>query len=161
MSFRLRDHVVPEDAGAVRALVEATTFFSEEELAIAVELVEARLTQGAASGYFFVMAEDAEGLVGYTCYGPTPATKSSFDMYWIAVHPRAQGLGVGRRLAAETERAIAAMRGTRVWVETSGREQYRPTRGFYLAAGYTVAATLDDFYAPGESKVIFVKTVGA
>lgn len=158
-SFDLRHELVAADSAAVGELVRATGFFSEEEIAIAVELVDARLTQGDASGYHFVMASDDSGLLGYTCYGPTPATQSSHDMYWIAVHPRAQGKGVGRALAVATEEAIAAMGGTRVWVETSGRAQYEPTRAFYLATGYTVAATLEDFYAPGESKVIFVKAV--
>lgn len=160
MSITLRATVVPADAAAVGELVRATGFFSEEEVAIAIELVDERLAQGDASGYFFVLADDEDGLLGYTCYGPTPATASSHDMYWIAVHPRAQGRGVGRQLVVETERAIAAMGGTRVWVETSGRAQYAPTRAFYEATGYTVAAVLEDFYAPGESKVIFVGKVG-
>jgi ribosomal protein S18 acetylase RimI-like enzyme len=156
----MRSEIVAADVAGVRELVRATGFFSDEEVGIAAELVEARLEKGDESGYFFLIAEDESGMVGYTCFGPVPATASSYDMYWIAVHPRAQGTGAGRRLAAATEGAIAARGGTRVWVETSGREQYSPTRAFYQAVGYSVAAVLEDFYAPGESKFIFVKSCG-
>jgi ribosomal protein S18 acetylase RimI-like enzyme len=159
MSLSERHEVSTADSAAVGELVRATGFFSEEEIAIAVELVDERLAKGDASEYFFVLVDDAEGLLGYTCFGPVPATQASYDMYWIAVHPRAQGRGVGRRLVEATERAIAARGGRRVWVETSGREQYVPTRAFYQATGYAVAAVLEDFYAPGESKYIFAKSV--
>ena len=138
------------DGGAVEALVRATGFFNPEEIAIAVELV-------TTPGYRFLFAEDEDGLLGYTCYGAVPATTGSFDLYWIAVHPRAQNAGVGRALLAATERAIALLGGARIWVETSGRAQYAPTRTFYERCGYRIAAVLDDYYAPGDAKVIFFR----
>jgi hypothetical protein len=46
-----------------------------------------------------------------------------------------------------------------VYVETSSRDQYEPTRRFYLKCGYRVDAVLEDFYAPGDGKVIFVKAL--
>ncbi|MGD8439767.1 MAG: hypothetical protein PVG53_04480 [Holophagae bacterium] len=48
----------------------------------------------------------------------------------------------------------------RVWVENAGRPRYQSTRAFYLACGYYVAAKLEDFYSPGDDKVIFVKVLG-
>ena len=41
------------DILAVQQLVTDTGFFSPQEVAIAVELVEQHLQQGSASGYFF------------------------------------------------------------------------------------------------------------
>ena len=38
-----------------------------------------------------------------------------------------------------------------------GRPAYDATRGFYLAKGYTVAATIPDLYAPGDAQVILTK----
>jgi ribosomal protein S18 acetylase RimI-like enzyme len=148
--MKLRHPVQGGDAAAVGDLVRATGFFNEEEIEIAVELVK-------SEGYSFVFAEDEAGLLGYTCYGRVPATKASFDLYWIAVHPRAQRSGIGRALMAETERAIGT--GAKVWVETSGRDQYAPTRAFYQRCGYSIAAVLDDYYAPGDAKIILVKTL--
>jgi ribosomal protein S18 acetylase RimI-like enzyme len=156
-----RDEPRAADLGAVRAIVDATGFFSAEEAAVAVELLDDRLARGPASDYRFLFAEQAGVVVGYTCYGPVALTRSGWDLYWIAVGPAAQGHGLGRALLAESERRIALAGGERVYVETSSRDQYGPTRAFYERCGYQVAATLEDFYAPGDGKVIFVKRVDA
>ena len=44
-----------------------------------------------------------------------------------------------------------------LYVETSSRPQYEPTRAFYGRLGYHVAAELPDFYGPGDGQVIFAK----
>jgi len=156
-----REEVRPEDRQAVGRLVRATGFFSEEEADIAVELVEERLAKGDASGYFFLFAEEGDRLLGYACFGPIPGSVHSFDLYWIAMDPREQGRGVGRTLMAASERIMAGRGARRIYTDTSSRPQYEPTRAFYLACGYREEAFLTDFYAPGDGKVIFVKTLPA
>ena len=148
------------DAAAVADLVAGTGFFSDEEVGIARELVESALASGHASGYEFVLADAAAGLAGYACFGRIPGTEASFDLYWVVVAPSLQGQGVGRRLLGETESAVRSMGGTRLYIDTSSRPQYGPTRQFYAACGYSVAAELPDFYRPGDGKVIFVKPLG-
>ncbi|MEZ6017578.1 MAG: GNAT family N-acetyltransferase [Planctomycetota bacterium] len=147
------------DADEVRRIVAATGFFRAAEVDIAVELVEEALRRGAeASGYHFYFDDAAQGgLAGYACYGPIDGTESSWDFYWIAVDPSAQGQGVGRALLAAAERDAAARGAGRLWVETSTMALYAPTRRFYHRAGYTDAAELPDFYAPGDGKLILVK----
>jgi ribosomal protein S18 acetylase RimI-like enzyme len=159
---RLRSQVRPQDARAVAEICASTGFFSEAEIAIAVELVEDRIARGDASSYQFLFYEDPAGgtaPVGYTCFGATPGTKSSYDLYWIVVHQKERGRGVGRILLEASEREIAIRGGGRVYVETSGRAQYEPTRAFYERGGYTRAAFLEEFYGPGDGKLIYVKTV--
>jgi ribosomal protein S18 acetylase RimI-like enzyme len=157
MEFRtvLRD----SDPLAIGELVAATGFFSLEEQHIAVELVEERIEEGPRSGYEFVIAEQNGALAGYTCYGRIAGTSSSYDLYWIAVRPDLQGRGLGRRLLEQSEQAIREARGTRVYVDTSSRAQYEPTRAFYERSGYERAAVLDDFYAPGDGKIIYAKAL--
>jgi GNAT superfamily N-acetyltransferase len=153
----LRATVTKQDVEAVRSLVAATGFFSEEEDALAAELVAEALERGEASGYFFLFADSPHGLAGYTCYGPIPATQSGFDLYWIAVAAGQQGSGLGRRLLQASEADARARGAARMYVDTSGRAQYAPTRGFYEHMGYRRAAVLEDFYAPGDDKVIYSK----
>jgi GNAT superfamily N-acetyltransferase len=151
-----------EDARAVRALVAATGFFSDEEQDVAVELVDEALSRGKASGYEFVFADMPENpgrLIGYSCFGPIPATQSSFDLYWIAVAPGNQRDGLGSQLIRESERLAKLQGATRMFVDTAGREQYGPTRAFYERMGYRKAAVLEDFYAPGDAKVIYARTL--
>jgi len=157
MSVRLRREVRPDDPGRVRAVTESTGFFYPEEVAPAVELVEDRLAKGAASGYSFVFADEGDRTVGYACFGPIACTKASFDLYWIAVHADGRGKGLGTLLLEESERLIRAAGGRRIYVETSSRPLYEPTRAFYRARGYREEARLAEFYGPGDAKVIYVK----
>lgn len=159
-SAGLRRAVVPEDEARVRRLVHATGFFSPEEEDVAAELVREALERGAqASGYRFLFLEEEDRLLAYACFGPIPATRSSFDLYWIATQPAEQGRGHGRRLLAASEAEIRALGGTRVYVETSSRAQYEPTRAFYERCGYAQVARLEDFYAPGDGKVVYCRVV--
>src|SRR3954468_9257707 len=106
----LRYDVRPHDAVAVREIVSSTGFFHDFEIDVAVELVQERLVQGLASGYYFVFSDDpATGrAIGYACFGPIPCTVGSFDLYWIAVHNDWRGRGLGTRLMREAERSMAS-----------------------------------------------------
>jgi GNAT superfamily N-acetyltransferase len=156
-SVAFRYVVLPSDKQAVAEIVASTGFFNAVEVEIAVELVAERLEFGDASGYFFVFAEQAGQVLGYTCYGPIAGTDGSFDLYWIANHRDHQARGIGRVLMQETERLIRAFGGRRLYAETSGRPQYEPTRVFYERLGFFRETHLRDFYAPGDDKVFFVK----
>ena len=108
--------------------------------------------------YEFIGAfTDDDALVGYACYGPTPATDRTYDLYWIAVDPAAQGSGGGTLLLDEVERRLREARGRMLVVETSSRAEYDATRGFYTARGYREAARVGHFYAPGDDRVIYTK----
>ena len=156
----LRERVQPGDVEAVRTIVVSSGFFSESEIQLAAELVHERLQRGEASGYHFLFADSVERPgepVGYTCYGPIPCTTASYDLYWIAVRGNGRGRGLGTELLRQTEQRIRRLGGRRIYVETSSRPQYEPTRGFYASRGYRVETVLADFYSPGDGKVIFVK----
>lgn len=154
-----REEVRPTDPAEVRRIVASSGFFNAEEIEVAGELVEDRLALGAESEYSFLFAESGGRMVGYTCFGRIPFTDSSYDLNWIAVDESLRGAGLGRRLLAETEARIASLGGTRIYVETSSRSQYEPTRKFYIRTGYAQAALLEDFYRRGDGKVVFVKLI--
>jgi GNAT superfamily N-acetyltransferase len=152
--------VTASDSAEVARLVKATGFFSPAEVDVAVELVQERRLKGEAGGYHFLMARRGQGdLLGYCCFGPIPCTLSSFNLYWIVVHPDFQGQGLGQRLLAMCEGEIRKLAGTRVYIETSSRPQYHPTRCFYERCGYAPEATLADFYAPGDHKLVYRKVL--
>lgn len=158
-SLVFRYEASPSDMQAVGEIVSSTGFFNPAEVDIAVELVEDRLAFGDASGYFFVFAEEAGRVLGYTSYGPIAGTAESFDLYWIAIHRDQQSRGLGRVLMSETERMIRQTGGGRVYAETSGRPHYEPTHIFYERLGFSRETQLKDFYAPGDDKVFYVKVL--
>ncbi len=152
-----REEPVSSDVEDIVGIVRSTGFFSDDELAIAAELVEERLLKGIESGYYFLFLEIDGKLNGYSCYGPVPGTRNSFDLYWIAVKNESRGMGLGRLILKKSEERIASMGGINIYIETSSRDQYLPTRKFYEGCGYNAESRLMDFYAPGDDKIIYVK----
>ncbi|MFT5561271.1 MAG: ribosomal protein S18 acetylase RimI-like enzyme [Candidatus Azotimanducaceae bacterium] len=143
---------------AVNKLVTDTGFFTPEEQDIAVELVETRLLEGLASGYYFIFADAPQSssqLMAYSCYGPTPDTTSDFDLYWIAVSPKYQGQGLGRKLLLTTESFAVAEGATQLVLETSSSDKYTPTHKFYESLGYRQSASVENYYAPGDAKIVY------
>jgi GNAT superfamily N-acetyltransferase len=159
--IRFRTQARAADAPALRRLVASTGVFYRQERAVALELLEARLAQGRKCGYSFVFAQRGTELVGYAAWGRTPLTQCTFDLYWIAVAPVAQGQGLGSALLRAVEQAVAARGGGNLIIETSSRAAYVRTRRFYREAGYRQVARLRDFYAPADHKVMFCKVVAA
>lgn len=155
-----RHEVRPEDVAAVRALVLATAVFKPEEVDVAVELVQERLERGPESGYEFIFHDQLDGLAGYACYGRIPCTRSSWDLYWIAVDPARQGHGLGRLLLHEIMAAVRAAGGERIFAETSSTPAYAGTRRFYLATGFVERARFEHFYDRGDDKVVYELQVG-
>jgi ribosomal protein S18 acetylase RimI-like enzyme len=147
-----------EDGLQIHAVNAATTVFTQEEVECVDELWDESQAEGPEnSGYYFMVDKEDGQVMGYTCYGPRALTDRTYDLYWIAVGPNARRGGVGRGLLAATENAIRKQGGRLLIVETSGLPKYEATRAFYLATGYTLEATLKDFYSDGDNLVIFTK----
>jgi len=140
-------------------LTRATGLFREEEVATAVGLLDESLA--GDEDYQFVGGFEGDELIGYGCWGPTPGTVATSDLYWIVVDRVRQGAGIGSQLLAEVERRLKADGRRLVVVETSSRPDYKATRGFYEARGYTRAATIPGYYAPGDDLVIYTKDLTA
>lgn len=153
----LRD-LEPADRQALVRLVEATALFSAAEKDVAVEVLDAFL-ENPGKDYFALGAFTQRGsLLGYACYGPTPCTSGTWDLYWIAVSGESRGRGIGTLLMEEIERRLVQQHARLVLIETSSRADYEPTRGFYERRGYEVVARVPDFYDVGDDRVIFART---
>lgn len=132
--------------------------FSPAEVDVAMELIDVCLNQKEQKDYtIHVATDETDSIVGYVCYGPTPATIGTFDLYWIVVDVVCQNQGIGKQLLQFVEGEVSRKVGRLIIIETSSVEKYLPTRGFYLRNGYTIAAQIRDFYREGDDRVIFVK----
>lgn len=136
-------------------LTRGTGLFREEEVVTAVELLDESLA--GDEDYQFIGAFESDQFVGYACWGATPGTVATSDLYWIVVDRDRQGSGIGSQLLREVERLLTADGRRLVVVETSSRPDYSPTRAFYEARGYTRTATIPGYYAPGDDLVIYTK----
>jgi ribosomal protein S18 acetylase RimI-like enzyme len=165
------------DRPRIAEILRRSRVFNRDEIAVALELFdEANAERGmriegelrhpdsafriphSTSDYAFLGAFTPEEiLVGYACWGPTPATDRTWDLYWIAVDTALQGAGIGTILLDEVERRLVGRHARMLIAETSSRSDYAATRGFYGSRGYAEGARVRDFYAPGDDRIIFVK----
>ncbi|MDB4985029.1 MAG: putative acetyltransferase [Myxococcaceae bacterium] len=149
--------ITSADRPALAALLSGIEQFKPDEVEVALELIDASLRDPGGSGYECLVAHEGGRVVGYLCIGPTPMTEATWDLYWIAVDPKLQGRGVGRALYAAFVTRIVARGGRQVRIETSSKESYGATGGFYERLGFTVDGRLRDFYAPGDDLLIFYR----
>ncbi|HEV8197838.1 MAG TPA: N-acetyltransferase [Gemmatimonadales bacterium] len=148
------------DRARVEAMTRASPLFRPEEVLVALDVFDAATGNGRRRDPdYYTAGADADGvLVGWVCWGPTPCTIGTYDMYWIVVDPPWQGKGIGGALVREMERQLHG-KARLIVVETAGRADYAPTRAFYAAHGYRVGATIADYYSDGDDLVTFVKRI--
>jgi len=139
-----------EHRARLSGILVSTGAFSTDEIGVALELFD-----DAGSDYEFVGAFSEDELIGYACFGATPATDGTYDLYWLAVDPAAQGRGAGRALVRWVEQELGRRGARLLVVETSSRADYEDTRSFYMRSGYVEAARVKDFYAPSDDRIIF------
>lgn len=156
-----------EDREALLAILASDHTFKDDERLVATELIDGALT-GSVDYYLLVAVPEAGEpagagappgtfLSGYLCYGPTPMTVSTFDLYWIVVHAEARGRGVAQALIIAMEAELLRQGGTAVRVETSETEGYGAARKLYARLAYPVASILTDFYREGDSLITYYK----
>ncbi len=146
-----------DDKLAIMQILRATPEFTPAEVVVAEEILDSYLHNGSGSGYHVLVAEVSSSVVGYVCYGPTPLTEGTWDIYWLAIAPGEQRRGIGMALLKSAEDEIKAASGRLAIIETSSKPEYAGTRSFHCSQGYQPVCQIADFYAPGDDKVIFQK----
>src|ERR1044071_9419764 len=152
----------PRDRSRIREILVATTRFTDDEIRAAVELVDHYLDHPTRSEYLTFVLESPESgpnrmVQGYVTYGATPKAEGVFDLYWIAVDPRQQGLGFGQLLLRFVENEVRRQKGRMLLIETSSKESYGPTARFYQRSGYDEISRIKDFYRIECDKIVFCK----
>jgi ribosomal protein S18 acetylase RimI-like enzyme len=145
------------DRTALLHLLKNTPEFKLSEVAVAKEVIDCCLRDNKNSGYFILVAEDNAEITGYICYGPTPLTEGTWDLYWEAVEQKKRGLGIGSALMKAAEKEIRKAGGRLALIETSSTAAYEKTRSFHKSLGYEIVACIPDFYSPGDDKLILQK----
>ena len=144
------------DKPAVMALLRDTPEFEPSEVPVAEEVLDCYLAS-PGEGYRTLVAEDSAEVIGYICFGSTPLTAATWDIYWMAVARQRRGQGAGYMLLRQAEKDIKQAGGRLILIETSSKPNYLPTRRFYRRQGYRQVSRIRDFYAPGDHRITFEK----
>lgn len=142
---------------SITKILRNTPEFKSPEVTVAEEVIDSYLRDSFGSGYHILVAEVNSTVTGYICYGPTPLTEGTWDIYWEAVARERQGRGIGSALMESVEREIVKVKGRLAIIETSSTPAYEKTRHFHISHGYEVICRIPDFYAPGDDKLILQK----
>ena len=145
------------DRTALLRILKDTPEFKPSEYKVAKEVIDDCLKEDDNSGYFILVAKNGSEIIGYICYGPTPLTNGTWDIYWEAVSREQRGKGIGGTLLKAAEKEIRKSRGRLSLIETSSTPAYGKTRDFYHRHGYEEIARVPDFYEPGDNKIILQK----
>jgi ribosomal protein S18 acetylase RimI-like enzyme len=154
--------IAPLDSGTrqqAETILRATGVFREDEIRVGMEVLDSYFAH-PEQDYTTLGAFTPSGdLLGFSVHGPTPCTQGTWDLYWIAVSPAAQGMGIGSVLLKEVEGRLTRSNARLLVIETSSRPEYDPTRAFYLKRGYREVARVPDFYEAGDHRVIYAKNL--
>jgi ribosomal protein S18 acetylase RimI-like enzyme len=127
-------------------------------VACAIELLEAVLDPPEGNTYEArVVVDPADVPVCYACFGHTPMTDATYDLYWLVTAASARGRGLGADLLTAVEGELQQRGARTVRVETSSLEGKGGALRFYERAGYTVVGRILDFYRPGDDLITLTK----
>ncbi|HET6611079.1 MAG TPA: GNAT family N-acetyltransferase [Kofleriaceae bacterium] len=146
----------PRDRPGIEATLKSDATFRKDEIAVALELCDEALARPDGD-YEIRVARDGGDVAGYVCFGLTPMTACTYDLYWVVTHAAYRGRGVAKQLIRAMEAEISARGPARVRVETSATEGYGAARHLYLSLGYPEAVRLAEFYKPGDDLIIYYK----
>jgi ribosomal protein S18 acetylase RimI-like enzyme len=147
-----------KDKDAIRIILRDTQMFHDDEIDVAMSVIDEYLDGNEESGYWsYVAVNPADRVIGFTIVGPNPITIGTYDLYWIAVDQSQQGKGVGRELLLYAEKLVTKQKGRLIIAETSSRPIYLRTRSFYKQQGYSELAQICDYYNVGDDLIIFGK----
>lgn len=147
-----------KDREKIEKILFEVDAFNKNEINVALELIDIYLRNPAQKDYDLYTAVDGvNDVAGYICIGPTPLTKGTYDLYWIAVKPSIQGKGIGKKLLKYAENIVRKKNGRLIIIETSSQKKYLKTRIFYESAGYKVLAQIKGYYKKGDDLIIYGK----
>jgi GNAT superfamily N-acetyltransferase len=124
----------------------------------ALELLAAVLDPPEGNSYEARVSCDASDRpIAYGCFGLTPMTEATYDLYWLVTAAEHRGQGLGGALLSQIEAELRTRGALTVRIETSSLEGQGGARRFYLRAGYREAGVIPDFYRPGDDLVTLTK----
>ncbi|MCS6849896.1 MAG: GNAT family N-acetyltransferase [Gemmataceae bacterium] len=147
----------PDDTPVLVALAAETSVFKPMEIEALREVLGDYHAANVQLGHRAVADERQREVVGFAYYAPAAMTDRTWYLYWIAVRKALHARGIGSALLQHAEDDIRAAGGRLLIIETSSLPSYEQTRRFYQKHGYVQVAVVPDFYADGDSMVVFAK----
>ncbi len=144
------------DRDSILSLVEASGQFDSDGLAHVLSTLDAHLA-GQGDGIWFT-ADDGEP-IGVAYCAPEAVTSGTWNLLMLWTRQDRHGQGHGTALVRQVEDAVRGRKARLLIVETSGLPAFATARSFYAKCGFTLEATIKNFFADGDHKVVFTKSL--
>jgi ribosomal protein S18 acetylase RimI-like enzyme len=149
----------PSDREALIEIISRGETFRPDEVSCAIELLDAALARAEGNTYEALIGLEDAGPVAYACFGRTPMTEATFDLYWLVVAADVRGRGLGQAMLEAAHEHMRAQGARTVRVETSSLEGQGGAARFYRNVGYRSVGSIPDFYRAGDDLLIFAKVL--
>ena len=144
------------DAQAIIEIVERSGQFDADGLAYVRDVLDQHLT-GAGAG-FWLTADDGAP-VGVAYCAPEAVTDGTWNLLMLWTREDRHRTGLGSALVAGVEEELRRRAARLLIVETSGLPAFAPARAFYAKSGFAHEATIKNFFAAGDDKLVLTKAV--
>jgi ribosomal protein S18 acetylase RimI-like enzyme len=144
-----------DDIAALQEVLDGTELFPSEMLP---DMVGGFLADGESADIWLTCEANGKAL-GFCYAAPEALADGAWNMLAIAILPTEQGKGYGGAIVEHLEAELKA-RGQRILIaDTSGVDGFAQTRAFYRKSGYSEEARIRDFWAAGDDKIVFWKSL--
>ena len=144
----------------LKAILESVMLkkaFTSDDILLASEAIKNKLEN--KPGQDIKVAEFNGIALGFICYSRVPASESSYEIEWLAVHPYAQGNGIGSMLVSMAEKDIRGKSGKIIILETTSKKEYSTARHLYEKSGYKIVSRLYKLYSEKEDHLTYRKDI--
>lgn len=153
----IRD-TIPDDKEPLLKIIREGGQFDAVGLAHVQAALDAHFTEEGNS--LWLTADDGEP-IGVAYCNLEPVTSGTWNLLMLWVREDRQSAGVGRSLVSETESRLRTNGARLFMVETSALPEFESARAFYSKCGFTHEATIQNFFAEGDHKLIYTKSLKA
>lgn len=144
------------DHASFLSLLESISIFTADEKSVVIELLETYLFNPNQKDYLFYVSKEESGVLSsFICFGPTPMTTNTYDLYWIATHPEYRCQGLALKLIEQLKTSMREVNAKIIRIETSSQELYGDTVNFYQRHHFQKSAQIPDFYKDNDDLIIY------
>ncbi|MGH1485458.1 MAG: GNAT family N-acetyltransferase [Cellvibrionaceae bacterium] len=143
------------DLAKLKVILDQTELFPSEMLE---EMANPFFHDSVCTDFWQVYEHNGE-TIGFLYCVQERLTEGTWNVLAIAVLPEFQHQGIGGLLMSNIEQILQSSNSSTLLVETSSLPEYGRTRKFYDSIGYHKEAVIRDFYAKGEDKIVFWKSL--
>jgi ribosomal protein S18 acetylase RimI-like enzyme len=151
----IRD-TIAADTDALFAILAESGQFDGGGVEYVADVLRRHLGEG--SDAIWMTADDGEPIAFAYC-GPEPVASGVWNLWMLWTRRDRVGRGHGADLVETIERRLTDISTRRLIVETSSLDAFAPARAFYRKCGFEHEATVRDFFADGDDKLIYTKTL--